>query len=1753
MWHSMLSRIESSWPEAQNFTQNALNNIANGLKVKWTVRTNTKEMERFEAEVTLENGASTEILSYGPWKMYFFCIFMIEPDLLGNRGNKGAELVGQGLKVTHVQGSFFYFEPTESFIPLPPGGMRKIILKVRFWSVARTDNMLNWYMVYPGLKPVVIASTQGEDLAFVSERTSPAQWKRYDFDEYNPFTAQERYDRNYVPYPNDQSELRLVPKPLSVKMDSMDTLKYLTIDPSWYISYTGTLTDEVEYLRDYLHLSPDHVLPSGNRTGQKVISMQIGTVEIPKGARTVEDTSEAYSIESNFTTQRITLVGNGTTGVFYAVISLMAMMTEQFEVPELNIIDSPRFSYRGLLLDLARNFQSKEKILEMIELMSLYKLNKLHLHLSDDEGWRLEIKSLPELVQVGSQRCHDMEETKCLIPQLGSGPDNTTAGSGYLSANDYIEILEKARKHHVTVIPEIDMPGHSRAAIVSMKARKEKLVAMGQETLGLQTYLTEENDTSIYLTPQTFSDDAINPCLEETYTFINILMDELLSLHRQGNQPLTMFHFGGDEVGAGAWVNSTKCKTLREAGQLIGGSPKTHFFQRVSRLAATKNLSLGAWEDGLMQDGNEPYNLSTLPVKDMYAYNWDNVLEWGTVSRTYTLANNGFKVVMVHSSHFYFDHPYEPDPEERGFYWATRFTDTKKSFSYNAVRFYDNIHTRGSGQPVTDEELCGAQAVNCPPLKIPQNIVGLQANLFTEITRTKEHLHNRVFPRLLALAERAWHEAPWERLPKGTEREAMTQEDWYSFARALGHRELKRLDKLGVMYTIPPPGARLDHGLLLTTSQFPGLRVHYSYNAGATWMDASGPTVNVGDYKYQIWLRTASTDGKRHSRTIVLYPTPPLRPVLQSTVDYISKFLVVNFTVVDNYLTYGEQYYVANVQLTNNGSRTVPAGNWRIYLPSVHAVESEFLDEGHTYLDSKVKMSIDHVKGYLYSLGPTPLFQGLDSWESVNFTFRLANWCVSRSESMPRWYVSAPGMSARDMVSTVGEKLEYVSPFTKKEQWKRFAEDQFEPWTPGARYDRNMDKDMSPLPASLIIPTPVSFKSLDGSQFRLPDNPVTIVYADPSLKEVAIYLKETLTKLVPGIRLTISSNSTESDFILLRIGHVAGNNASEEIYKVMVSGKTVDITGKTIKGVFYGAISLIHLTLKTSPAGSIPHCEIIDWPRFPYRGQHVDTGRNFQSKETILKLLEVMSLYKLNKLHFHLSDDEGWRLEIPGLEELTTITSRRCHDPEERECVMSTLGSGAGVDNSGTGYYTIQDYKDILHYANARQIEVIPEFDMPGHAHAAIVAMKNRERKTADIGKLTQSKLYTLHDQHDYSIYSTNQGYTDNAINPCIESTYRFIQHIFTEVKELHRNIQPLQVFHFGGDEVAKGAWQNSTACAPFLQEGINLKREFTRRVSEITKEVNLGAWEDGLIEHDLVPWNRSLLLNNDVITQSYQNVWEWGTAALPYNLANAGYKVVLAPVTHTFFDHPQEPSPEESGFNWGTRYTDAFKTFSFMPDDYYKNIDMKRSGEPITTKEVCKDDNSGCPPLERSENIIGLQGQLWSEIVRTPEQFNYMLYPRILALAERSWHRASWEGHENIASNKDMKSDWSRFARSLGSADLVILDKLNVSYRVPPPGAIQSGDKVLSKVEFPGLKVQYRSTSESSWSELDDSKSFKNVSEVTLRTLSADGKRFSSEVKVTMVKTPAPANSKAETIMSNGCMFLSALCCTLLLCKSLL
>ena len=177
--------------------------------------------------------------------------------------------------------------------------------------------------------------------------------------------------------------------------------------------------------------------------------------------------------------------------------------------------DAPRFGFRGLHIDLARNFHSKAEVLKLIDQMGRYKLNKLHLHLGDDEGWRLQIARLPELTEVGAYRCYDPSETRCLLPQLGAGPDRDTPVNGYLSRADYLQILRAAKARGIEVIPSFDMPGHSRAAIRSMEARYRRLMTAGRQAEAEQFRLAEPGDKTEYRSIQNYNDNTLNVCLDQ--------------------------------------------------------------------------------------------------------------------------------------------------------------------------------------------------------------------------------------------------------------------------------------------------------------------------------------------------------------------------------------------------------------------------------------------------------------------------------------------------------------------------------------------------------------------------------------------------------------------------------------------------------------------------------------------------------------------------------------------------------------------------------------------------------------------------------------------------------------------------------------------------------------------------------------------------------------------------------------------------------------------------------------------------------------------------------------------------------------------------------------------------------------------------------------------------------------------------------------------------------------------------------------
>jgi hexosaminidase len=525
--------------------------------------------------------------------------------------------------------------------------------------------------------------------------------------------------------------------------------------------------------------------------------------------------------------------------------------------------------------------------------------------------------------------------------------------------------------------------------------------------------------------------------------------------------------------------------------------------------------------------------------------------------------------------------------------------------------------------------------------------------------------------------------------------------------------------------------------------------------------------------------------------------------------------------------------------------------------------------------------------------------------------------------------------------------------------------------------------------------------------------------------------------------------------------------AEEESYSLSIAANRISILGSDNAGSFYGIQSLLAFL----PAGQLarvelPQLQIDDSPRYHWRGMHYDTGRNFHGKAVTLRLIE----------------------QIPGLPELTQVGGTRCFDLSEQSCLLTQLGTGPSKTGSGNGFYTTADFVDLLKFADARHIEVIPEIDMPGHARAAIKAMEARYKRLMAEGKKVEASQYLLSDPLDKSVYASVQNYTDNAANVCLPSTYAFVEKVVYELQQMYRTAGvKLAIYHMGGDEVGRGAWTDSPACKALIEKGepglagvADFKPYFVAKVADITRArgLDLAGWEDGLMYDPATTFNRKQFSNDKVYANAWDNIWEWGVADRAYRLANAGYKVILSPGTHLYFDHPYEPNPEERGYYWATRYSDTAKVFGFMPDNYYANAERTNAGAPITNLEALV--GRELPPLRRPENLVGIQGQVWSETIRTPEQLEQMIYPRMFALAERAWHKAAWESDKPASSQR--LRDWSIFAAALVQKELPKLAASGSSFYLPPPGGQIASGKLSANGGYPGLVIEYSLDKGVSW-----------------------------------------------------------------------
>lgn len=574
------------------------------------------------------------------------------------------------------------------------------------------------------------------------------------------------------------------------------------------------------------------------------------------------------------------------------------------------------------------------------------------------------------------------------------------------------------------------------------------------------------------------------------------------------------------------------------------------------------------------------------------------------------------------------------------------------------------------------------------------------------------------------------------------------------------------------------------------------------------------------------------------------------------------------------------------------------------------------------------------------------------------------------------------------------------------------------------------------------LPTPKKWKYTGPTQ--IVKNAGLGVVGDPKLSGVAAFLLERIKK---GYQPQVNRGERP---ITIQLNHVEG--MAEEAYQIKISDRKVTISASLPQGAMHGVQSFLAMM----PADFwgegtdeliLPQVAIEDEPAYDYRGFFLDVARNFQPKEQILKLLDLMSFYKLNVFHFNLANDEAWRIEIPGLPELTDFGSKRGFSKDEKNFLWPYYGSGAFPEQSpsGTGYYTREDFKEILAYAHSLHIEVIPELGVPAHSRAAILAMEKRYRDLMEEGKSEEALRYRLIDPDDRSTYLSAQNFKGNTICVCQESTYSFYEKLIKEVKAMYQEAKvPLLTWHTGGDEVPRGAWKASPICDDFLAKNPEIKREdlndyFRYRVAQLLKKEGIGhgGWEEIGQTHR----GDEVLPNEKFADQNWRlYAWNavagWGGEDMAYRLANAGYPVVICSSANFYFDLAYNWDPDERGHTW-SGVVDTYQAWKTVPGKLYLSHDQTLAGDPWDWKEA---EGRFTQLTEKGKsNILGVSGQLWTETVKSPEMMEYYLLPKMLGYVERAWvGDPAWSTlNTEEAMKRARAEEWDRFVYLLRSKEL--------------------------------------------------------------------------------------------------------------------
>ena len=447
---------------------------------------------------------------------------------------------------------------------------------------------------------------------------------------------------------------------------------------------------------------------------------------------------------------------------------------------------------------------------------------------------------------------------------------------------------------------------------------------------------------------------------------------------------------------------------------------------------------------------------------------------------------------------------------------------------------------------------------------------------------------------------------------------------------------------------------------------------------------------------------------------------------------------------------------------------------------------------------------VEAVNGNFFKMYPTDDFVPLAPGDSMRITF-LCSYKLDRNSHAPEgtyWVATTDGKEGKPLPVALD-----VLPLPSPEAL---------PGYPDAAkiYASNLRLDSVPALRQWDRLPSVKKVTPAGGHVVL-DAKVALTYPDEYAGEAKL-LKEKLAALY-GLEVADEAPVT----IVLEELSDKARAVNAEYYNLVIGDSLIKIAAATPHGIFNGTQTLLSILKGKAVPYRLEAMSVEDYPDLLYRGQMIDIARNFTTVDNLKKLIDIFASYKMNVLHFHFADDEAWRLDIPGLEELTAVGSRRGHTVDESRCLYPCYDGGCDPDAAtvGNGHYSREDFIGLLRYAAERHIRVIPEIESPGHARAAIVSMKARynKYKETDMAKATE---YLLSEPEDTSRYESVQYYTDNVINVALPSSYRFMEKVIRELAAMYKEAGvPLSTVHLGGDEVAHGVWLGSPKCMALMKE----------------------------------------------------------------------------------------------------------------------------------------------------------------------------------------------------------------------------------------------------------------------------------------------------------------------------------------------